>query len=167
LVIDENNKNAIVLNNYFVANIDTYQKGMLVYSLPVLGEGPHRMELKAWDLLGNSTTKILNFVVPASDIISVKNLYNYPNPFSGHTQFSFEINKLGSPLEISLSIYDNMGNLIFTKPLSGRYDANRVVADWDGTATGSSLLQAGLYYYTLTIHEGGITHKLTNKLIKF
>lgn len=167
LVIDGDNKNAIVLNNYFMANIDSYQKGILAYSLPILSEGPHSIELKVWDLLGNSTTKVLHFLVPASDILNVKNLYNYPNPFSSYTQFSFEINKLGSPVEISLSIFDNMGNLIFTKPLSGSFLANRLVAGWDGNGIGSSRLQAGLYYYTLTIKEGGVTRTLTNKLIKF
>ena len=167
LVIDNDYKNTIVLNNYFVSDLDSYQKGKLNYALPVLAEGAHTIMIKVWDLLGNSTTKSIDFVVPASDIINVKNLYNYPNPFSSHTQFSFELNKLGSPVEISLSIYDNMGNLLFTKPLSGTYKANRVVANWDGTGMGSAQLQAGVYYYRLTINDGTATRFLTSKLVKF
>jgi hypothetical protein len=167
LVIDNDYKNTAVLNNYFVADLDSYQKGKLNYALPLLAEGAHTIMIKVWDLLGNSTTKTIDFVVPASDIVNVKNLYNYPNPFSSHTQFSFELNKFGVPLEISLSIYDNMGNLLFTKPLSGTYKANRVVANWDGTGIGSALIQAGVYYYRLTINDGTETRFLTSKLVKF
>ena len=167
LVIDNDYKNAIVLNNYFVADLDTYQKGKLNYALPIFAEGTHTIMIKVWDLLGNSTTKNIEFIVPASAIINVKNLYNYPNPFSSHTQFSFELNKFGIPLEISLSIFDNMGNLLFTKPLSGDYKANRVVANWDGTGMGSAQIQAGVYYYRLSISDGTETRFLTNKLVKF
>lgn len=167
LVIDNDYKNTVVLNNYFVADLDSYQKGKLNYALPLLAEGAHTIMIKVWDLLGNSTTKTIVFVVPASDILNVKNLYNYPNPFSSHTQFSFELNKFGVPLEISLSIYDNMGNLLFTKLLSGTYKANRVVANWDGTGIGSAQIQAGVYYYRLTINDGTGSRFLTSKLVKF
>jgi hypothetical protein len=167
LIIDNDYKNAIVLNNYFIADIDTYQKGKLSYSLPVFLEGPHRLVVKAWDLLGNSSTQQLDFIVPASDIINLKNLYNYPNPFQNFTQFSFEHNKVGVSLEINLSLFDSMGNLLFTKPLSGTYKANRVVANWDGAGLGSAQIQAGVYYYKLSINDGTETKFITSKLVKF
>ena len=167
LVIDEDVKNTIVLNNYFLSDLDTYQKGNLIYALPLLAEGAHSIMIKVWDLLGNSTTKTLNFVVPATEILSFKNLYNYPNPFQNFTQFSFEHNKVGVSLEINLSLYDSMGNLLFTKPLSGTYKANRVVANWDGAGIGSAQVQAGIYYYRLSINDGTLTRFLTSKLIKY
>jgi hypothetical protein len=167
LVIDNDYKNTIVLNNYFLSDLDTYQKGNLTYALPHLAEGAHVIMIKVWDLLGNSTTKTLNFVVPASEILSFQNLSNYPNPFQNFTQFSFEHNKLGTSLEINLSIYDGRGNLLFTKPLSGTYKANRVVANWDGTGNGSRFIQAGVYFYRLSINDGTGTKYLTSKLVKF
>ena len=167
LVIDNDYKNTIVLNNYFISDLDTYQKGYLIYALPLLAEGAHSIMIKVWDLLGNSTTKTLNFVVPATEIVSFKNLYNYPNPFQNFTQFSFEHNKVGVKLEINLSIYDGRGNLLFTKPLNGTYKANRVVASWDGAGIGSAQIQAGVYYYRLSINDGTGTKFLTNKLVKF
>ena len=167
LVIDNDYKNTIVLNNYFLANLDSYQKGNLMYALPLLTEGAHSIMIKVWDLLGNSTTKTLHFVVPASEIVNFKNLYNYPNPFQNFTQFSFEHNKVGSSLEINLSIYDGRGNLLFTKPLNGTYKANRVVANWDGAGIGSAQIQAGVYYYRLSIKDGSATKFLTSKLVKF
>ena len=167
LVIDNDYKNTIVLNNYFLADLDTYQKGNLMYALPLLAEGAHSIMIKVWDLLGNSTTKTLNFVVPASEILSFKNLYNYPNPFQNYTQFSFEHNKVGVSLEINLSLYDGRGNLLFTKPLNGNYKANRVVANWDGAGIGSAQIQAGVYYYRLSINDGTGTRFLTSKLVKF
>jgi len=167
LVIDNDVKNTIVLNNYFLSDLDTYQKGNLIYALPLLAEGAHSIMIKVWDLLGNSTTKTLNFVVPATEILSFKNLYNYPNPFQNFTQFSFEHNKVGVSLEINLSLYDSRGNLVFTKPLNGIYKANRVVANWDGAGIGSAQIQAGVYYYRLSINDGTTTRFLTSKLVKF
>ena len=167
LVIDNDYKNTIVLNNYFLSDLDSYQKGNLFYALPLLVEGAHSIMIKVWDLLGNSTTKTLNFVVPASEIVSLKNLYNYPNPFQNFTQFSFEHNKVGVNLEINLSLYDSRGNLLFTKPLNGIYKANRVVANWDGAGMGSAQIQAGVYYYRLSINDGTTTRFLTSKLVKF
>ena len=167
LIIDDDYKNAIVLNNYFIADIDTYQKGKLSYSLPVFMEGPHRLVVKAWDLLGNSTTQYIDFIVPASDVLNFKNLYNYPNPFQNYTQFSFEHNKVGASLEINLSIYDGRGSLLFTKPLNGIYKANKVVARWDGAGMGSAQIQAGVYYYKLSIYDGTETKFITSKLVKF
>ena len=167
LVIDNDYKNTIVLNNYFLSDLDTYQKGNLMYVLPLLAEGAHSIMIKVWDLLGNSTTKTLNFVVPATEIVSLKNLYNYPNPFQNFTQFSFEHNKVGVNLEINLSLYDSRGNLLFTKPLNGIYKANRVVANWDGAGIGSAQIQAGVYYYRLIINDGTGTKFLTSKLVKF
>ena len=167
LVIDDDTKNTYFLNNYFIANIDSYQKGLLQYSLPNLSEGFHKLEFKVWDLLGNSTTQVLHFEIPKDGAFNVKNLYNYPNPFNSHTQFSFEISKFGSPIEIFLNIYNNNGDLILTKPLSASFQANRVLADWDGNYPGTQFLPPGLYYYCLIIKEGDRTQKLNNKLIKF
>jgi hypothetical protein len=167
LVIDNDVKNTIVLNNYFLSDLDTYQKGNLMYALPLLAEGAHSIMIKVWDLLGNSTTKTLNFVVPATEIVSLKNLYNYPNPFQNFTQFSFEHNKVGVNLEINLSLYDSRGNLVFTKPLNGIYKANRVVANWDGAGIGSAQIQAGVYYYRVSINDGTAIRFLTSKLVKF
>jgi len=167
LVIDNDYKNTIILNNYFLSDVDTYQKGNLIYALPMLAEGAHTIMIKVWDLLGNSTTKTLNFIVPPTEILSFKNLYNYPNPFQNFTQFSFEHNKVGSSLEINLSLYDLRGNLLFTKPLNGTYIANRVLANWDGAGMGSAQIQAGVYYYKLSIYDGTVTKFLTSKLVKF
>jgi hypothetical protein len=105
--------------------------------------------------------------VPASEIISFRNLYNYPNPFRNSTEFSFEHNKLGNILEINLIIYDGRGYILFTKPLNGTYKANRVVVRWDGTGIGSTLIQAGVYYYRLSFNDGTGTKFLTSKLVKF
>jgi len=167
LTIDNDYKNAIVLNNYFIADLDTYQKGKLNFALPLLTEGDHFITVKVWDLLGNSTSKTLHFEVPKSNDLSIRNLYNYPNPFHSYTQFSFEHNQLGRSLEINLSLYDSRGNLLFTKPLDGTYIANRVVVNWDATGMGSSQIEAGLYYFKLTISDGILTRFLTNKLIKY
>jgi len=43
----------------------------------------------------------------------------------------------------------------------------RVVANWDGAGMGSAQIQAGVYYYRLSINDGTTTRFLTSKLVKF
>ena len=49
LVIDNDYKNTVVLNNYFVADVDSYQKGKLNFALPFLAEGKHTIMVKVWE----------------------------------------------------------------------------------------------------------------------
>ena len=54
---------SVVLNEFYASDLDTYQSGRVVYPLSDLEEGPHTLELKAWDVHNNSAKATLDFVV--------------------------------------------------------------------------------------------------------
>ena len=167
LLIDGDTKNELVLNNFYTAAINTYQKGSIQYTLPSFSTGPHELVIKAWDLLGNSSKDTIHFIVPDTTTMLLNKVSNFPNPFSSSTTFSFEHNQLDNTLNISLSLYDNNGLLLFTRPLTAQYNANRVVSYWDGTGSKGGSLNPGVYYYKITLSNGKETKLLSNKLVKF
>jgi flagellar hook assembly protein FlgD len=117
--------------------------------------------------LGNSSKDTIQFIVPDTAVMLLNKVSNFPNPFSHGTSFSFEHNQLENTLNINLSLYNNNGLLLFTRPLNAQYNANRVVSYWDGTNTSGGLLNPGVYYYKITLSNGKETKVLANKLVKF
>ena len=167
LLIDGDTKNELVLNNYYTSAMNTYQKGSVQYALPNFSIGQHELVIKAWDLLGNSSKDTIHFMVPDTTAMLLNKVSNFPNPFSNSTSFSFEHNQIETLLNISLTVYDNNGVKLFTRPLSAQYNANRVVSYWDGTNVNGGLINPGIYYYQLTLSNGKETSVLANKLVKF
>ena len=167
LLIDGATKNEIVLNNYYTADFNTYQKGTIKYVLPALSIGAHQLIIKAWDLLGNSSKDTLQFIVPDTAGVLLNKVSNFPNPFKNATSFSFEHNQPEGSLSVSLTMYDNNGVTVFTKSLSTQFNTNKVVSYWDGTDAGGHILNPGIYFYKITLTNGKETKVMTNKLIKF
>jgi hypothetical protein len=167
LLIDGAVKNEIVLNNYYTAAFNTYQKGSIKYVLPTLSIGAHQLIIKAWDLLGNSSKDTIRFIVPDTAGVLLNKVSNFPNPFSNTTSFSFEHNQPGVPLSVSLTLYDNNGVTVVTRLLTAQYHTNQVVSYWDGKDAGGHLLNPGIYFYKITLTNGKETKVMSNKLIKF
>ena len=167
LLIDGDTKNEIVLNNYYTADFNTYQSGTVSYILPNFSLGPHTLTIKAWDLLGNSNKRSIQFTVPDTSVLLLNKVSNYPNPFIQSTTFSFEQNQIGTKLDIFLSVYDNNGLVLFTRTLSGQFKGNRVLAYWDGTSEQGNMLNPGVYFYKITIGNGKEMKVLANKLVKY
>ncbi len=166
LVIDGEAQSPIILNNFYTADINTYQSGKIKYALPVLSVGPHQLVIKAWDLIGNSNKDTLNVIVPSSKNLVVKNLKNYPNPVNAITRFSFEISQLANAnksLIYTIEIYNNIGIKQLSKTFVGPVINNVVVSDFPGLGT----LPAGTYFYKLLVKDDQQEIQLSNKFIKY
>lgn len=72
-------------------------------------------------------------------------MQNYPNPFNPSTTISFILSKPG---EVSLSIYNNLGELIkklvHQNLLSGQHEYL-----WDGRDENGNSVASGIYIYKL------------------
>jgi hypothetical protein len=166
LVIDGEAQSPIILNNYYTADVNTYQSGKIKYALPTLSAGVHQLIIKAWDLIGNSNKDTLNVIVPNSQTLMVKNLTNYPNPVQSSTRFSFEISQLkeaNKSLIYSIEIYNNLGIKQLAKTFEGPL-VNRVVLS---NVIDLRLLPAGTYFYKLIVKDDQQELQLSNKFIKY
>ncbi len=62
LYLDDSNS-PIILNKNLSYDIDSYSDGTIAYQFPTLEPGYHKLSLKVWDLLNNSTQKDITFFV--------------------------------------------------------------------------------------------------------
>ena len=166
-VLDEETRNPQILNDYYVADLDTYQSGWITFPYFNLTEGRHTIRLKVWDVFNNSSEAVISFVVVNSQEFILDHLYNYPNPFQEKTTFSFETNQSNTNMEIEIQIYTIFGKHVRTiketQFVSG-YRVNPIV--WDGTGKTGWKVCTGTYVYraTLTLPDGSINHA-TAKLV--
>jgi hypothetical protein len=166
LVIDGEAQSPIILNNYYTADVNTYQSGKIKYALPTLSAGAHQLIIKAWDLIGNSNKDTLNVIVPNRSILSVKNLTNYPNPVQSNTRFSFEISQLrdaNKSLIYTIEIYNNIGIKQLTKTFEGPL-LNKVVLS---NTFELGRLPVGTYFYKLIVKDEQQEIQLSNKFLKY
>ena len=71
-------------------------------------------------------------------------LYNFPNPFTENTFFTFYLIKY--PAEIEISIYTPHGNQI--KTINATCNDYYNVIEWDGKTNSGEKLRAGPYIYS-------------------
>lgn len=147
-------KNNFVLNNFYKANIDDFQSGVLSYQFSELQEGLHYLTLRVWDTHNNMAEAYLEFIVGESHELVIKNLLNYPNPFRDNTTFSFEHNRSGEDLEITVQIYSSKGNLVkVLEGLAVNSDFRINDIHWDGRGGSGKKLESGLYVYRVYVRS--------------
>jgi hypothetical protein len=152
LIVDGNTASPIVLNNFYEADLDTYQSGKVTYQFSELEPGEHQITFKVWDVNNNSSEQTLEFVVVNEEELGVTHLLNYPNPFTTHTEFFFEHNQCCSALEVRIEIFTVSGKLVKTI-----FDNVNTIAfrsegiAWDGRDDFGDKLARGVYIYRLTV----------------
>lgn len=167
LVLDEETQNPMILNDYYVSDLNTFKSGVIGYPLSGLSPGRHHVTLKVWDVYNNSSSSTLSFLVITGATPHMTSLYNYPNPFRASTTFTFESNLTDTELDAVLQIYDMYGALVRSIKknlyITG-YRTEPLV--WDATDDSGSRVRSGVYVYHMfgTTPAGG-SIDATSKLI--
>ncbi|MFN8286975.1 MAG: type IX secretion system sortase PorU [Chitinophagales bacterium] len=161
-VLDGNSQNMTVLNDYYESELDNYKKGSVKYAYTKLTEGKHNLKVKAWDIHNNSSEDYTEFIVASDAKLALTHVYNYPNPFTTHTQFMFEHNKPCEDLNVSVQIYTVSGRLV--KNIQQQVHCNGFRTDdieWDGRDDYGDAIGKGVYVYKLSVRdpEGNTAHK--------
>src|SRR5204862_273222 len=105
-----------------------------------------------WDVLNNSGEVTLEFIVASDEELELSHVLNYPNPFTTSTQFWFEHNKPGIPLQVSIEIMTITGKVIrsITKNIINDGDRSTDI-DWDGKDEFGDRPGRGVYLYRLRV----------------
>ena len=167
-ILDNNTERIYILNTYFEADINSYQSGTISYPLFNLDEGHHTLTFKAWDILNNSSSSTINFVVVNSDNIKLTDLFNYPNPFKDYTTFALKHNQAGQTLNVDIYIYSTDGRLVkhLTSSLKTDSFENKII-NWDGKNYNGNDVPQGIYIYKVVItNENGNKNHASGKLVK-
>lgn len=165
--LDGNTAQSYDLNDYYVADNGDFTKGSLKFPLQDLTPGKHTLTLKVWDTYNNSSTATIDFVVtPASQLV-LKDLKNYPNPFSSGTNFIFDHNQAGKTLNLKITIYQLDGQRIKTirKVIQPSGFSSGPIY-WNGDTDSGSKIGSGIYIYRLTVKlSDGQTKVLQSKMV--
>ncbi|MDN6309505.1 MAG: type IX secretion system sortase PorU, partial [Psychroflexus sp.] len=165
-ILDGDEENPIILNDYYEADMDTYQSGKVYYQLKDIEPGPHRLTLKAWDVYNNSAIAELDFVVSGDDELRLTNVLNYPNPFVDYTEFWFNHNRPFEPLNVQVQVYTVTGKIVWSHQQTVTTDGflSRDIV-WNGLDDFGQKIGKGVYVYKLTV-ESTITNQKQEKYEK-
>jgi hypothetical protein len=151
-VIDDDYASSIILNDYYEADLDTYQSGEINYALSNLSVGEHKIKLKVWDVYNNSSEEELLFNVVNEEEITIEQVLNYPNPFTTSTKFFFEHNQVCSFLDVSIQVFNVSGKVVKNineRILNEGFRSNGIL--WDGKDDFQEALGKGVYVYKVKI----------------
>ncbi|QCE41713.1 type IX secretion system sortase PorU [Psychroserpens sp. NJDZ02] len=170
-LLDGDEVNPYVLNDYYLTEVDDYTKGALSFSFKDLEPGLHTLTLKAWDVYNNSATAEIQFIVfNENESLVINNVLNYPNPFVNYTEFWFSHNS-SEVLDISVQIFTVSGKLVRTlngqTALAGGKSTKSTSRDivWDGRDDFGDKIGKGTYIYKLKVHSQS-TNKSVEKIEK-
>jgi hypothetical protein len=156
----------ILLNTYFVADINTYQSGKVQYRFSNLSEGKHFCVVKAWDLLGNGSKDTIWFEVPKSNVLFIKNSSVYPNPFRNKAKFSLETNLTGKIIQLVFEVFDQNGKMYYSNMSKFFNENTKVELAWDGITNAGTPLLPGFYYYQFTVEYDRMQSKRSGSFMK-
>jgi hypothetical protein len=159
-ILDDNSKDIYVLNDFYTGVLDAPNQGEIRFPFKKLSEGSHKLSLKAWDVANNATEETLQFVVSNSASIALKNVLNYPNPFTDRTCFQFNHSLGNIPLDVKVDIYTITGQKV--KSIEALWTGTETLQvgdciSWDGNDEFGDPLARGIYLYRISVSTGNNT----------
>ena len=144
----------IILNEFYSPTSDKVGAGTVAYELNTLKTGKHTISIKAWDILNNSSEASTEFMVSESEEGFITDLFNYPNPFTEFTSFSFEHDLVNSNLLVEIEIFSLSGQLVSTIKRNIFSSGSKVDnLHWEKGDGSMDKLSKGLYIYKINIHS--------------
>ncbi len=161
-ILDDDQTNALNLSSRYESEGESYQRGRVVYPLAEylrqvdqerLSPGPHALQVRAWDVLNNSTTARVDFFVADGEDLVLRNVFNYPNPMVSNTEFVFEHNQpAGTTADVQVRIYTLSGRPVRTIEQPGSLlTAGIVRIPWDGRDEDADRVATGVYLYKVRV----------------
>ena len=140
---------------------DTINRQVRYTVRPNLKDGEHILSVNGSGLINQPQDLQKLFYV--SNELKVMNLYNYPNPFSSYTYFTFNLTQI--PDELKINIYTVAGRLIkvINVPVYQlRNNFNKIY--WDGRDEDGDLTANGVYLYKIITKLSNKTYSDIQKL---
>ena len=164
LIID--GTTSYVLNDYYTNEFGTYTKGSVRFSIPELEPGKHRLVFRAWDMMGNSSSQMLNFVAVRGLKPEILDITCSPNPATLTTHMQIYYDRPQSDMRLMCRFTIRWGKLFMKQQPQDR--AKTGIINWSGILQIPAVarLPGGLYLYRVSVSEnGGRTSSKTKKLI--
>jgi hypothetical protein len=164
-ILNGQEENPIDFTQYFTGDLDAGGKsGEVNYKFNDLAQGNYSLQVKAWDVFNNFSTQTVYFTVVSGEDLEIRDVYNYPNPFSNNTTFTFQRNQ-ADDAEVIIKIYTVSGRLI--REIENYHTTDKFVrVAWDGRDQDGNKIANGTYLYKIIVKniDGGFTKSVLGKL---
>ena len=122
----------------------------IAFSIPELPEGRHSLELKVWDILNNSSSKVIDFEVVKGYGNTAYTLNASENPAKESLDFQIKrtVTNPQSNLNVEIRVSDLEGNIVWTHTANATLSTGAVYSiPWNLNNNGGQKLKAGVYLY--------------------
>jgi len=161
LTIDNDPMKSFILNDNYQALVNSYSAGTVKYKLPQLDNGKHSLTLRVCDLLNNSSTTSIDFVVENGLTPIIFSVTNYPNPFKGSTRIRVIHDRPETIIKTTVEIFDIVGKKIWSFDEPSADDIS-----WDLSSMEGVKIKSGVYLYRVSIKtKNSNLYYKTNKMI--
>lgn len=154
LVIDEDAAKTYVVNDYYTAEFGDYTRGTVAFSIPALEDGAHSLTFRAWDVLNNTSSTSIDFVVDNTLKPVMLNLTASQNPALVSTNFLISYNMPGTDCDLLIEVFDFAGRRMWSKSMTANSGTGLYSVPWNLTMSGGGRLGAGIYLYRATMYQG-------------
>ena len=160
---------SVNLAPYYTGKLNSYQDGTVTYPVTSdLSYGQHSVTVQAFDVFNNPAEESATFDVETDTTLSIRNVYNYPDPFRNGTAFTFQrtaAGGAGEPVNVTIKVFTISGRLIKTIKAYGITDTF-VKIDWDGLDDEGDRLANGVYLYKViaTTIDGAYSSEALGKM---
>ena len=94
-------------------------------------------------------------------------VFNFPNPFSTETAFTFHLTGLRMPDEVTLRIYTIAGRMVYERRLlPGEVNIGFNTIPWDGRDQNGDPVANGVYFYKVSAVQEGKRVEVVEKLAR-
>jgi hypothetical protein len=112
MTLDGASGDAVVLNDFYQTDLNTYVSGTVRYPLRDLADGPHRVELVVWDVSNNKGTATLDFVVADDLQAALGEVLAFPNPATDEVRLHIGHNQACTDATVRIEVFASDGRRI-------------------------------------------------------
>ncbi len=163
-VLNDDINNPIDFTNYFTGDLNAGGKSGEIRYRFTNDPGNYKLKVTAWDVYNNFSSKTINFTVVDNEGLTIKNVYNYPDPFKYNTTFTFQQN-VSKPINVKIRIFTVAGRLIRQIEKMG-VNEKFVKVNWDGRDQEGDIIANGTYLYKVIVQtaDGEYNKSVLGKL---
>jgi hypothetical protein len=164
-ILDNDYSNPIVLNDYYISRLNSYQNGQVLYPINNLEPGEHTISIKVWDIQNNSTVAEITFYVEEGFEITA--VHNVPNPVEFETVFEIAHNLPGKSFITTIEIYNLRGLLIYKiEDNTSSYETLNASVRWDISDSYYPINNEKILVYRVTMeNQQGLSATGAGKLL--
>ncbi|HPN39967.1 MAG TPA: type IX secretion system sortase PorU [Candidatus Cloacimonadota bacterium] len=160
LLVIDNSIQPIPVTSYFSYDQDSYTSGILRYPISGLSEGPHSVQVVAFDNFNLPSVTSTQFIAKKTGALSIERLLIYPNPIENEGHITFI---LSEDSDLDIGIYTITGKRLRRIQTPGRQGFNQI--PWDGRDHNGNRLANNSYFVKVTAKSGSRTAEARERLV--